>query len=444
MLLSLFLTIFLVLLNGFFVAAEFAIVKVRASQIELRSATGNMVAKRALSMVKNLDAYLSATQLGITLASLGLGWIGEEVFEEIVLGIFNSIGYSLETKTVVTISAGIAFSLITVMHIIFGELAPKSIAIRFSESTTMAVAIPLQGFYFIFRPIIWLLNAFANLILKILGIPLAHEQDSHNEEEIRILLHESKKSGAINSSEHELLENVFKFDDKVAEQIMIPRTKVVGIDIDEPLESIMDFIMEEGYSRLPVYKESIDNVIGILYAKDLLKLIKNKQRVDIKGLIRTAYFITERKPINEVLKEFQRKHIHLAVVLDEFGGTAGIVTMEDIIEELVGEIQDEYDEEASIVVKKSENEYIVNSLSPIIDVNKFLRIPLPESEDYDTVNGFINFIHGGIPQLNERIILDNFEITVIKKSQNAVESVIIKLPEQQESSSETEKKEGEA
>jgi CBS domain containing-hemolysin-like protein len=436
MLLSLFLTIFLVLLNGFFVAAEFAIVKVRASQIELRSASGNMVAKRALGMVKNLDAYLSATQLGITLASLGLGWIGEEVFEEIVLSVFNSVGYTLEHKTVVTISAGIAFSLITVMHIIFGELAPKSIAIRYSESTTMAVAIPLQGFYFIFRPIIWLLNAFANLILKILGIPLAHEQDTHNEEEIRILLHESKKSGAINSSEHELLENVFKFDDKVAEQIMIPRTKVVAIDLDEPLDTIMDVIMEEGYSRLPVYKESIDNIIGILYAKDLLKLIKNKQKVDIKELIRTAYFITERKPINEVLKEFQRKHIHLAVVLDEFGGTAGIVTMEDIIEELVGEIQDEYDEEASIVVKKSDNEYIVNSLSPISDVNKFLRVPLPESEDYDTVNGFINFIHGGIPELNEKIAIDDLEITVIKKSQNAVESVMIKLPEETRSSSE--------
>jgi CBS domain containing-hemolysin-like protein len=436
MLLSLFLTIFLVLLNGFFVAAEFAIVKVRASQIELRSATGNMVAKRALNMVKNLDAYLSATQLGITLASLALGWIGEEVFEEIVLSAFDSIGYTLDHKTVVTISAGVAFALITVMHIIFGELAPKSIAIRYSESTTMAVALPLQAFYFVFRPIIWLLNAFANLILKILGIPLVHEQDTHNEEEIRILLHESKKSGAINSSEHELLENVFKFDDKVAEQIMIPRTRVVAIDIDEPLESIMDFIMEEGYSRLPVYRESIDNIIGILYAKDLLKLIKNKQVVDIKELIRSAYFITERKPINEVLKEFQRKHIHLAVVLDEFGGTAGIVTMEDIIEELVGEIQDEYDEEASIVVKKNENEYVVNSLSPISDVNKFLRVPLPESEDYDTVNGFINFIHGGIPELNEKITVDDTEIIVIKKSQNAVESVLIKLPEEKQPSTE--------
>ena len=427
MLLDVLLTIFLVLLNGFFVAAEFAIVKVRASQIELRSVAGNMIARRSLAMVKNLDAYLSATQLGITLASLALGWIGESVVSEMILSIFDKLGYATSEEIVHKWAIGIAFALITVMHIVFGELAPKSIAIRYSEATTLAVAIPLQAFYFVGRPLIWTLNGFANLILKLLRIPLAHEQDTHNEEEIRILLHESKKSGAINSSEHELLENVFKFDDKVAEQIMIPRTKVVSIDIDEPLESIMDIIMEEGYSRLPVYKESIDNIIGILYAKDLLKLINNKQKVDIKELIRPAYFITERKPINEVLKEFQRKHIHLAVVLDEFGGTAGIVTMEDIIEELVGEIQDEYDEETSIVVKKNESEYIVNSLSSIIDVNKFLRIPLPESEEYDTVNGFINFIHGGIPELNEKIIINDFEITVIKKSQNAVESVLIKI-----------------
>lgn len=427
MLLNILFTIFLVLLNGFFVAAEFAIVKVRSSQIELLSAAGNMLAKRSLGIVKNLDAYLSATQLGITIASLALGWVGESVVADIIIHAFDISGYALSPESAHQIAIPIAFALITVLHIVFGELAPKSIAIRFAENTTLALSIPLQAFYFIFRPLIWVLNGFANLVLKMLGIPLLHEQDTHNEEEIRILLHESKKSGAINSSEHELLENVFKFDDKVAEQIMIPRTKVVSIDIDDPLEIIMDKIMEEGYSRVPVYKESIDNIVGILYAKDLLKLIKKKEKVDIKSLIRPAYYITERKPIHEVLKEFQKKHNHLAVVLDEFGGTAGIITMEDIIEELVGEIQDEYDEEASIVIVKNEKEYVVNSLSSIIDVNKFLSYPLPESEEYDTVNGFINYVHGGIPELHEKIVVENFEISVLKKSQNAVESVLIKI-----------------
>ena len=437
MLLNILLTIFLVLLNGFFVAAEFAIVKVRASQIELKSAAGNLIAKRALDIVRHLDAYLSATQLGITLASLGLGWIGESVVSEIVLYFFQLAGSNISLETTHRISIGIAFALITILHIVFGELAPKTIAIRYAERTTIALALPLQGFYYVFRPVIWSLNAFASLVLKMLGMGLVHEQDSHNEEEIRILLQQSRKQGVINKSEHELLENVFKFDDKVAEQIMIPRTKVVAIDIDDPLEGIMDKIMEEGYSRLPVYKESVDNIVGILYAKDLLKLIKNREQVDIKSLIRNPYFITERKPINEILKEFQRKRNHIAVVLDEFGGTAGIITMEDIIEELVGEIQDEYDEEALIVVKKSDDEFVVNSLSSIIDVNKLLPVPLPESEDYDTVNGFINFVHGGIPNANQKIHFDNFDITVLKKSQNAVESVLIKVlasfePEEEE------------
>jgi CBS domain containing-hemolysin-like protein len=435
MLLDILLTIFLVLLNGFFVAAEFAIVKVRASQVELHLASGSRMARYAMGIVQNLDAYLSATQLGITIASLLLGWIGEAVVSEIITNLISALGYTLTPVKLHTISFIVAFALITVMHIVFGELAPKSIAIRYAERTTLALAVPLRIFYFIFRPFIWILNGMANLVLKAMGISLLHEQDSHNEEEIRILLEHSRESGAIKSSEHELLENVFKFDDRVAEQIMIPRTKMATIDIDASVEETFDNVMEEGYSRWPVYKNSVDNIVGIIYTKDLLKMMKNtNNQGDPLTILRPAYFISEKKPIHELLKEFQREHIHIAIVMDEFGGTAGIVTMEDIIEELVGEIHDEYDEEVPIVVQKNDNEFIVSSLNSLADVNKFLPEPLPEGEDYDTVTGLINFLFGRIPDQNEKIIHQNFEFTILEKSNNAVDSVLIRiLPKVEES-----------
>ncbi len=423
MLLDIVFTALLVFLNGFFVAAEFAIVKVRLSQIELKTSQGSSLAKISKNIVENLDSYLSATQLGITLASLGLGWIGESVVSRMVIKAIHFAGYDISSSTAHKFSLPIAFSLITILHIVFGELAPKSIAIRHPLKTTIALSMPLQIFYWIFRPIIWCLNCLANFILKIIGITLVHAQDIHSEEELRLILTESEEGGAIKRSEHELIQNVFEFDDRIVKQIYVPRTQISAINIDMSSDEIIDKVLEEGYSRLPVYKDTLDNIVGIIYNKDLLKVMKHQDSKGIKDLIRPAYFVPMNKRVNDLLRELQRQHIQMAIVTNEFGGTSGIITMEDIIEELVGEIQDEYDEEKPSVEKKSDSEFIVLALSSISDVNSLLPNPLPESDQYETVSGLINVIFGRIPAVGEKKLFEGYEITIVKRFKHSVELV---------------------
>jgi CBS domain containing-hemolysin-like protein len=425
MLLDIFITFVLVFLNGFFVAAEFALVKVRASQLEIKASAGNHTAKIALNMLKSLDAYLSATQLGITLASLGLGWIGESVVTRIILNLINLFGIDISTNLVHTISIAIAFTLITVMHIVFAEQAPKTMAIQKAETFTLAIAYPLRAFYAIFRPFIWMLNALSNLFLKILGFPNRNKLETHSSEELQFLLDQGKVSGALEPTEHELIKNVFNFNLITARQIMTPRTSIRAIDYELSQDEIIDTIISEGYSRMPVYKESTDNVIGVVYTKDILKMINQKNKVDFNDAIRPPYFVPETKKISELLKELQAKHIHMAIVMDEFGGVAGIVTVEDIIEELVGEIQDEHDEEAPFVEKINDKEYVVNALSNIEDVNEYLPVPLPKSSEYETVAGLVNVAFDKIPDLNEKIMWGEYEITVLKKSKQSV--LVVKL-----------------
>jgi CBS domain containing-hemolysin-like protein len=345
----LFLTFLLVLLNGFFTAAEFALVRVRGSQIELKVKTGSRVAKITRSIMSNLDGYLAATQLGITIASLGLGVIGESVFTNIMLSFFSSIGVVITSSFVITLSRVIAFLVITILSIVFGELAPKNIAIQRSVRTALAVSTPLRLFFVVFRPIIWMLNRFAGVILKLLGIQEFAGEAHHSSEELQLLLEQGKETGALDSTEHELIQNVFEFNERVVKNIMVPRTKIYGIDINADKEELLDMIINEGYSRMPVYDDTIDRIVGIVHAKDVLPLLVRHQDIVLKDIVRKPYFIPETKKINDLMAELQQKRIQIAIVLDEFGGTAGMVTLEDIVEELVGEIQDEYDEERPIV-----------------------------------------------------------------------------------------------
>jgi CBS domain containing-hemolysin-like protein len=433
MLLSIFLTLLLVLLNGFFVAAEFAIVKVRASQLEVKAKSGSKLAPYAQNIVQNLDAYLAATQLGITLASLGLGWIGEAVVSDIILSSFKYFNLDITEKLAHNIAFPVAFISITVLHIVFGELAPKSLAIRRPEATTLGVALPLKLFYQIFRPFIWMLNTFANSLLKLAGLPIVHGQGFHTAEELLILLEQGKQSGAIKHSEHELIKNVFQFNERSVKQIMVPRTQINAIEFPISNNELIDIVIKEGYSRMPVYNETIDNIIGIVYAKDLLAFIKKKENFTLKEILRPPYFIPETQKISDLLQQFQRQHMHLAIVLDEFGGTSGMVTMEDIIEELVGEIQDEYDEEKPLVQKTNETDYIVNAHSAITDVNEFLPNPLPEDDDYDSVAGLVNLIFKKIPDIGEKTIFENYEFTILKKTKRSVQLIRMRaLPEKKE------------
>jgi CBS domain containing-hemolysin-like protein len=427
MALNILLTVLLVLLNGFFVAAEFAFVKVRISQIDIKAQSGNRLAKLVQRMLQDLNFYLSATQLGITLASLALGWIGESVVAEVVMALIHQFGITLSPNVVHQISLVTSFSIITVLHIVLGEQAPKVLAIQKPENTTMAIAVPLWAFAKATLPFIWVLNKLSNMVAGLFGGQVTHGPEAHSADELRLLLDQSKQSGEIQDSEHELIENVFQFNDRMVKQIMVPRTKLSAIDIETPQDSILEIVYNEGYSRIPIFEENIDNIVGILYVKDLLQIIRRNEPIILSKIMRPAYFVPETKKINRLLRQFQRKHTHMAIVSDEFGGVSGIVTIEDIMEELVGEIQDEYDNEVPVVEKISETDYRVNTSTPISDANEYLPYPLPEGDDYETVGGLLNVIYGNIPEVGDVAVLDNYEFRVLKRSRRAVELVQLRV-----------------
>ena len=421
------LTIFLVFLNGFFVAAEFALVRVRGSQIELKVKTGSRMARLTRSIMANLSGYLAATQLGITIASLGLGIIGEEVFTNVMVSLFKTLGFEITSIIIINICRVIAFVVITVLSIVFGELAPKRLAIQSSVPTALAVSAPLRVFFVMFKPVIWVLNGFANFILRTIGITPVQGETHHSSEELQFLLEQGKETGALDSTEHELIQNVFDFNERVVKNIMVPRTKISGIDINTGKEELLEILITEGYSRMPVYDDVIDKIIGIVHAKDILPLLARGEEIVLKDIIRKPYFVPETKKINDLMAELQQKRIQIAIVSDEFGGTAGMVTLEDIVEELVGEIQDEYDEEKPIVEVVNDREFIVNALAPIYDVNSHLPHDLPEDGDFDTVSGWLGDIFGKIPDVGEQKESNGYNITVLKKSDQNIESVKLEL-----------------
>ncbi len=429
---DLFITILLILINGFFVAAEFAMVKVRGSQLDIKAQRGSTRAKSAKTLVENLDAYLSATQLGITLASLALGAIGEEVISAVVTSFFARSGWVTDPITIHSISLPIALSLLTYFHVTIGEQIPKMIGIKYSLQTALIIAMPLKVFYFICSPFIWFLNKSSNFALHLIGVKKTGEEDFHSEEELRLILTESEEGGAIKPSENELIQNVFDFDDRIVKQVMVPQNRVVALDVEVGKNEITKRIIEEGFSRLPLYLGDIDNIIGIIHSKDLLKAIIDNKFRSLKEIMRPVHFIPESMKINELLRDFQKHHYQMAIVTNEFGSTAGLVTMEDIIEELVGEIQDEHDEETPNVEKKSDTEFIVNAQAAITDVNQSLPIALPENPQYETVSGYVNYIFGRIPAVNDKRKKDGYDITVLKRSRQSVDSIRFKVSVEEE------------
>jgi CBS domain containing-hemolysin-like protein len=426
MTLELIFTLFLVFLNGFFVAAEFAIVKVRSSQIALQA--GNARKRAAQIVIDNLDGFLAATQLGITIASLGLGFVGEEVFSSIVLSTINFVGLDISESLAHSIAVPVAFVTLTVLHIVFGELAPKTLAIRFPTSTTLAVSVPLRIFYFVCKPFIALLNGFANLILKMIGIKPMNEHDEiHSEEELKLIIAESEEGGAIESDERKLIQNVFDFDDRVVKQIMVPRIKISGISANSSLEEALKIVIKEGYSRYPIYDKNLDDIKGIAHSKDIVSNYINKTGKDLLGILHTPYFVTENKPIDHLLRDFQRKKAQMAIVISEYGGTIGVVTLEDILEELVGEIQDEHDHEISIVTKTVNDAYQVVATSPIHDINKSIERPFPESEEYETLAGLLLMHKPFDLREGEEFELEGYAIKILKMNKSLPELVEIKL-----------------
>lgn len=426
---KLLLALFLVLLNGFFVAAEFSIVKVRYSQIQIKAAEGNSMAKQAEFIIKRLDEYLSATQLGITLASLALGWVGESAMHHIIEKMFLYFEVAADQTTITTVSLVISFLIITVMHIVFGELIPKSIAIRKAEATTMAIAVPLRVFYTVFKPFIWTMNQMSNAVLRLMKIHPASEHEIHSTEELQLLVKQSADSGEIQEENYEIIKNAFDFTDHSAKQIMVPRQNILSIDIEDPIDEVINQIMDSGYSRIPVYKDSIDNVIGIFYTKEIIReYVRSKGAIthqDLERLMREAFFVVGSKKISDLMKIFQQKKQHLAVVIDEFGGTEGIITLEDILEELVGEIQDEEDDEEKVVDQVGENTYWVQATQPLDEINEFLpkKFPLSEEGEFNTLAGYILHELEDIPEENQEFEMNSYHFKILKMNNKSVEMV---------------------
>ncbi|RBL91298.1 hemolysin family protein [Chitinophaga flava] len=426
MLLQVFLTFFLVLLNGFFVAAEFAIVKVRSSQINSKGGLtrASTAAKHILS---NLDGYLAATQLGITLASLGLGWVGESVVTTLILRLMETLHISITETAAHSIAIPVAFLTITILHIVFGELAPKSMAIRKPLPTTLAVALPLRFFFVIFRPFIWLLNGLANSILRLVGLTPVGESEIHSEEELKLIISESQEGGAIEETERELIQNVFEFDDSRVKEILTHRKDISALDISQPFQQLVDQVIKDGYSRYPVYSNSLDELKGVIYTKDLVRGVLEKTLNNIQDILKPCFYVPDSMKIKDLLRTFQSQRLQMAVVTNEFGDTEGIVTMEDILEELVGDIQDEHDQETPIVEKKEENIYLVDAHEYLADINELLPVPLPESEHYETLSGLINYTHGNIPREGDVLIIENYEVLILKMFRSSVEKARLKL-----------------
>lgn len=425
---DLLLILLLVFLNAFFVAAEFAIVKVRSSQVDLKINQGSSRARIVRHIIDRMDGYLSACQLGITVSSLVLGFVGEPYMTEVFTLLFAKLDLTVSEPVIHTISLITGVSMITIIHMVIGEQVPKTMGIRFPLETALIISWPLRLFNTIFSPFVWVINKLTRLVLRLFGIKMTPEHEEiHSEEELRLLLTESEEGGAIKQSEHELIQNVFEFDDRVVKSILVPRTKISALDIETEPNEILDRVIEEGYSRLPVYRDSLDNIIGVIFTKDLLKLFKQGRltKPDLEGIIRPAHFIPQSKRINDLLREFQTLHMQMAIVTSEFGGITGLVTMEDVIEELVGEIQDEYDEEKPAVDKKSDTEFIVNAMASISDVNDVLPIALPESPHYESVSGLLNWLFGRIPAVNEKKEFGGYEFVILKRFRHSVDTVMM-------------------
>lgn len=395
--LKILLVIVLVLANGFFVASEFALVAVRKSRIEAMAAEGNAAATRLLAMLNNLNAYISATQLGITLSSLGLGWVGEPAVAAILepaliwLGDLTGATFLASGPVLHTISFTIAFSIITFLHIVFGELAPKTAALELSERVSFFVAAPLQLFYKVFSYPIRMLDWAGTKTVRLFGLEAAGEHGaSYTEDEIRHLVRISEQSGHLNLEESTLINKVFDFSETTVKEAMVPRTEIVAVAENCTLDDVAATVTKHGLSRLPVYRGSLDEIVGVIYAKDVLNSLRDPDAFSLDPIIRKPRYVVDTARLEDVLRQMQTEKFHFGFVVDEHGGVEGIITLEDLLEEIVGDISDEHDEEVNEQIhSQADGSYILDGGVAVRDLNRRLELNLPISEGYTTIAGFL-------------------------------------------------------
>ena len=442
---NLFVIAFLLFSNGFFVASEFAMVKVRKTRIEQLVNEGNFNAKIALEALKDLDKFIAAVQLGVTISSIGLGWVGEGTLAHIIEPLFSFLPGISQNIATHTMSVSIAFALITFFHVVLGELIPKSIALEYTEKTALWVAKPMQILTYIFNPFIWLLNGFGNLVLKAMNIPHSHKGALvHSTEELDMLVNASYDGGVLNETEKDMLHNVFKFSDLTAKQVMVPRTDMVCISIDTPLEELNRLAAENQYTRYPVYEEDIDHIIGLVHVKDLYSLSIKDEICPISKILREVLLVPETITMDNLVLEFKKRKGQMAIVVDEFGGTSGLVTLEDVIEEIFGDVQDEFDEEEEQqedIVEVAPNTYLANPMMRLDEFAEFFQIKEEDidDDDIDTIGGLVVKLLGRIAALNDTVTFNN--LTFIVKDVDGARVTKLEIIKSEEEKKEAEKEE---
>ena len=405
---------FLLFSNGFFVASEFAFVSIRKTRVSQLSNEGNLYAKIALGGIEHLDKTIAAVQLGITISSIGLGWVGESTLVRLIEPVFHFLPEAWRGFATHSLAVTLAFSLITFMHVVIGELMPKSIALQFPERTTLFVARPMYAITKIFTPFIFLLNGLGNWLLSLIKIPPAHSAHIvHSVEELDMIINESHKEGVLNDTEKEILQNVFKFSDTLAKQVMVPRPDVVSVPIDITTEDLNKLIIENQYTRYPVYSDDLDHVLGILHVKDVYPLMVEGREVNLKEIIREPILVPETMTMDNMVLEFKEKKSQMAIVIDEFGGVSGLITLEDVLEEIFGEVQDEFDEEEADIRQIYENEYVANAMMRLDEFSEYFDIKF-DDEDVDTIGGLVVKYLGHIAKENDITTIGDFTFKVLE------------------------------
>lgn len=417
----------LVALNAFFVAAEFALVGARRTRLEELAQSGDRKATLALRAVQHLDQYISATQLGITLASLGLGWIGKPALAGLLDWFFALLPDQLAAFTTHAVAVTLAFTIISVLHIILGELVPKALALLYPEGVSLWVVWPLVGFTWLMHVPIVVLNGTANRLLRMVGVePPSEHHRLHSPDEIRMLVEQSEEGGSLERENARLLAGVFEFSEKSAEEVMTPRTEIVALDAELSVEEAADQVAAAGRSRYPVFTSSLDEIVGVVHAKEILRALRQQPGMSLRRIARPPLFVPGTREVEDVLADMKRLKTHLAVVLDEYGGTAGLVTMEDLLEEIVGDIFDEYDPVEAPAEAGGDGSVTVDGALPIGDFNAEFAAELDDT-DYTTLGGFLFGQLGRLPREGDRVTVEKHLFEIVKMSGRRVDRVRVVL-----------------
>lgn len=414
---NIFIIVFLLFVNGFFVAAEFALVKVRKTRLEQLVNEGNSNAKVAMRLTEDMNKMLAAAQLGVTIASIALGWVADDTLAKLLEPVIEFLPFEHSAVAAHAVALPVAFILVTYFHVLLGEQLPKCLALKHTESFALAIATPMDLFIKLFKPFVWLLQVSGDYLLKMLKADSIDESLVHSTEELDMLVDVSYNEGVLNETEAEMLHNMFKFSDLMAKQVMIPRTDMICVPDDISFDELNKLALENGYTRYPVYEnENIDKIIGFVHVKDLYSLALTKEEYSIKAIIRPLILVPETMTLDNLMKEFKKLHIQMAVVVDEFGGTAGLITLEDVLEEIIGEVQDEFDEEEGVNIQEiSENTYLANGMMRLDELVEYFEIndeELKEEDDVDTIAGLVVKLLGRIAEVGDKVSYKHLTFTV--------------------------------